>query len=64
MYESAINKLARNILAWQTGNTTVDLENTRMKAFDALKQYYKESFVQGAKERKMAINRSMAWSYM
>ena len=64
MYESAINKLARNILAWQTGNTTVDLENTRMKAFEALKQYYKESFVQGAKERKMAINRSMAWSYM
>lgn len=64
LYSSAINKLARNIMTWQTGNTTVDLDGKRMEAFAGLKAYYKSEFEQGAKERKININRDLCWSYM
>lgn len=64
LYSNAINKLSRNVMAWQTGNTTVDLEGTRIKMFSSLKDYYQKEFTQSAKERKMEINRSMCWSFM
>ena len=64
LYSNAINKLSRNIMTWQTGNTTVDLEGTRIKMFSSLKDYYQKEFTQSAKERKMEINRSLCWSFM
>lgn len=64
LYSSAINKLSRNVMTWQTGNTTVDLEGTRIKLFSSLKDYYEKEFIQSAKDRKMEINRSMGWGYM
>lgn len=64
LYSNAINKLSRNVMTWHTGNTTVDLEGTRIKMFSSLKDYYQKEFVQSAKERKMEINRSMCWSFM
>lgn len=63
LYKMAINKLARNVMTWQTGNTTVELEKTRMEAFKSLSQMYDQTFRDSARERKMEINRSLAWGY-
>lgn len=63
LYKLAINKLARNIISWQTGNTTVEIEKARMEAFSTLSKMYEQTFQDSAKERKMEINRSLAWGY-
>ena len=34
---TAIHKLSRNLMSWQTGDVRVDLERTRLEAFRALK---------------------------
>lgn len=61
LYKSQINRLARNLMTWQTGDTTVEFEKTRMGAYQALRQQLEESWRQEAKERKMEINRSLVW---
>lgn len=63
LYKTAINKLARNLISWQTGNTTVDLEKSRMESFSSLLKLHEQAFKEGAKERKMEINRNLAWGY-
>lgn len=61
LYKSGRQKLARNLMNWSTGNTTVELEKSRMEAFSILQKELEASFKEEAKDRKMAINRSLAW---
>lgn len=61
LYGAAINKLARNLVNWSAGGVTVDLEKTRMQAFQQLKQELGTSWKEAAMQRKMEINRNLAW---
>ena len=63
LYKQGVHKLSRNVMQWQTGNTTVDLIRTRMEAFRAAMQML-ANWKQEAKERKIFINRNAAWRYM
>lgn len=64
LYKQAIHKLTRNLITWQTGNTQVDVEKTRLTAFKEAYQATKEIWLQEAKDRKIEINRRQAWAYM
>lgn len=61
LYKAGRQKLARNLMNWSTGNTTVELEKSRMEAFSLLQKELEASFKEGAKERKMEMNRSLSW---
>lgn len=63
LYKQGVHKLSRNVMQWQTGNTTVDLIRSRMEAFKAAMQML-GTWKQEAKERKIFINRNAAWRYM
>lgn len=63
LYKSATHKLARNIMTWQTGDSSVDLEKTRMEMFSALQKQAEAAWKEAGRERKMEINRSLAWGY-
>lgn len=63
LYKSATHKLARNIMTWQTGDATVELEKTRMSMFSSLQKQAEEDWKSAGKERKMEINRNLAWGY-
>jgi hypothetical protein len=63
LYSAAIHKLSRNLMTWQTGDASVDLEKTRLDAFRALKQETEQAWKEAAKERKMEINRQLAWGF-
>ena len=63
LYGAAINKLSRNLMSWQTGDTTVELEKARLEAFSALKKETEAAWKEAAKERKMEINRQLAWRF-
>lgn len=64
LYKQAIHKLTRNLITWQTGNTTVDLDKTRLQAFQAAQDALRNLWIQEAKDRKISINRELAWAYM
>lgn len=61
LYKMARQKLARNLMTWSTGNTTVELEKSRMEAFSTLQKELEASFREAATNRKIAINRSFAF---
>jgi diketogulonate reductase-like aldo/keto reductase len=63
LYKAAINKIARNLITWSTGSTNIDIYKSRIDAFKALHQMYEESFRTAGKERKLEINRSLAYGY-
>lgn len=63
LYNAAIHKLARNLMTWQTGDSTVELEKSRMEAFSLLKKETEAAWKEAAKERKMEINRQLAWAF-
>lgn len=63
LYSSAIHKLSRNLMTWQTGDSTVDLEKTRLEVFTALKKETEQAWKEAAKDRKMEINRQLAWGF-
>ena len=63
LYNTAIHKLARNIMTWQTGDVRVDLEKTRMEAFKTLKAELDQQWRRDAVDRKAEINRSLAWGF-
>lgn len=63
LYGSALHKLSRNLMAWQTGDATVELEKSRMESFSALKKEAEAGWRESAKERKMEINRQLAWRF-
>lgn len=63
LYNTAIHKLARNIMTWQTGDVRVDLEKTRMEAFKMLKAELDQRWRRDAADRKAEINRSLAWGF-
>jgi hypothetical protein len=63
LYSSAIHKLSRNLMTWQTGDATVDLEKTRLEVFTALKKETEQAWKEAAKDRKMEINRQLAWGF-
>lgn len=63
LYKAAINKIARNLITWSTGSTNIDIYKSRIEAFKVLHQMYEESFRAAGKERKMEINRSLAYGY-
>ena len=63
LYSSAIHKLSRNLMTWQTGDSTVDLEKTRLEVFTALKKETEQAWREAAKDRKMEINRQLAWGF-
>lgn len=63
LYSAASHKLSRNIMSWQTGDTTVELEKSRLEAFSALKKETEAAWKEAAKERKMEINRQLAWRF-
>lgn len=61
LLKSAVHKLSRNLIKWQTGDTSVDLESTRMQAYQQIMQTLDQQWRQDAKEYKMEINRSLCW---
>lgn len=61
LYGSAIHKLSRNLMSWQTGDVKVDLEKSRIEAFGALKAQLDKQWRTDAVDRKAEINRSLAW---
>lgn len=63
LYSAASHKLSRNLMSWQTGDTTVELEKSRLEAFSALKKETEAAWKEAAKERKMEINRQLAWRF-
>lgn len=63
LYKAAINKLARNIMTWQTGDSTVELEKTRLEVFTNLQKQAEAAWKEAGKERKITINRELAWGY-
>lgn len=63
LYKAAINKLARNIMTWQTGDSTVELEKTRLEVFTTLQKQAEAAWKEAGKERKITINRELAWGY-
>ena len=63
LYNTAIHKLARNLMTWQTGDVQVNLEKTRMEAFKMLKAELDQQWRRDAVDRKAEINRSLAWGF-
>lgn len=61
LLKSAIHKLSRNIMTWQTGDTTVELEKTRMQNYQTIRQELEQMWKNDAKEYKMEINRNLCW---
>lgn len=61
LYGAAIHKLSRNLMNWQTGDVKVDLESTRLQAFQNLKTITDKQWRTDAADRKAEINRSLAW---
>lgn len=61
LLKSAIHKLSRNLMKWQTGDTQVDLEQTRMQAFTQIRGDLEKQWRQDAKEYKMELNRAQCW---
>lgn len=64
LYRQAIHKLRRNLITWNTGDTTVDIEKTRLAAFKEAADEMDKLWRQEAMERKVEINRNQAWAYM
>lgn len=63
LYRQGIHKINRNIMSWQTGNTSVDLYKSRLEAFKAELQLLGE-WKNAAKERKHFINQYNGWGYL
>lgn len=61
LYKAQIHRLARNQMQWQTGDTTVNFESTRMQSYQQLQQQADQAWKEAARERKMAINRAIVW---
>lgn len=64
LYKTAIHKISRNLITWQTGESTVDIDNTRLKAFSAARDILEKEWRLAAKERKVEINRMQAYAYI
>lgn len=64
LYKQAIHKLTRNLITWQTGDTQVDVDKTRMQAFDAARKIAEEMWRAEAKDRKIDINRRQCYAYI
>lgn len=63
LYGTAMHKLSRNLMKWATGDSTVELESSRMEAFSVLKKETEAAWREAAKDRKMEINRQLAWAF-
>ena len=64
LYKTAIHKINRNLITWQTGDSTVDIDGTRLKAFQAARDILEKEWRLAAKERKIEINRMQAYAYI
>ena len=64
LYKTAIHKISRNLITWQTGDSTVDIDNTRLKAFQTARDILEKEWRLAAKERKIEINRMQAYAYI
>lgn len=64
LYKTAIHKLTRNLITWQTGDSTVDIDGTRLKAFMQMRDILEKEWRLAAKERKIEINRLQAYAYI
>lgn len=64
LYKTAIHKINRNLITWQTGDSTVDIDGTRLKAFQAARDILEKEWRLAAKERKVEINRMQAYAYI
>ena len=64
LYKTAIHKISRNLITWQTGDSTVDIDNTRLKAFQAARDILEKEWRTAAKEIKIEINRLQAYAYI
>jgi hypothetical protein len=63
LYSAAIHKLSRNLMTWRTGDSTIELEKSRLEAFSVLKKEAEQAWKEAAKDRKMEINRQLAWGF-
>lgn len=64
LYKTAIHKISRNLITWQTGDSTVDIDGTRLKAFQTARDILEKEWRLAAKERKIEINRMQAYAYI
>lgn len=64
LYKTAIHKISRNLITWQTGDSTVDIDGTRLKAFQTVRDILEKEWRLAAKERKIEINRMQAYAYI
>lgn len=64
LYKTAIHKINRNLITWQTGDSTVDIDGTRLKSFQTARDTLEKEWRLAAKERKVEINRMQAYAYI
>ena len=64
LYKTAIYKISRNLITWQTGDNSVDIDGTRLKSFSTIRDILEKEWRQAAKERKIEINRRQAYAYI
>lgn len=64
LYKTAMHKINRNLITWQTGDTAADIDGPRLKAFQAARDILEKEWRLAAKERKVEINRMQAYAYI
>lgn len=64
LYKTAVHKINRNLITWQTGDSTVDIDGARLKAFQNARDILEKEWRLAAKERKVEINRMQAYAYI
>ena len=61
LYLSKLQKLAKEDLKYQAGGLTVDLTGKRMAHFQTYLKAFREEFIQGAQQEKIATNYQSAY---
>lgn len=64
LYKSAIHKLNRNLMDWNTGETKVSLESVRKAAFEKAYAQLQQEWIPPCKEWKAEINRNQVYMYV
>lgn len=64
LYKQAEHKLARNLVSSLTGDAAMDIEKTRLQAFQAIRKEMEQQWREEAKDRKITINRNRCWNFV
>lgn len=64
LYKQAEHKLARNLVSSLTGDAPMDIEKTRLQAFQVIRKEMEQAWRAEAKDRKITINRNRCWGFV